>query len=106
MRCWIAVILTRLPLQALQPRWSEPLPLAIVDGAHVIALSRIAAEQGVRIGMRSTSVHSIAPQVVLQARDPLREQQSFDAAFGDAVAVARNDGRTTMPPAPSVPYPS
>ena len=39
----------------------------------------MAAEQGVRIGMRSTSVHSIAPQVVLQARDPLREQQSFDA---------------------------
>ena len=79
MRCWIAVILTRLPLQALQPRWSEPLPIAIIDGAQVIALSRMAAAQGVRIGMRSASVHSIAPQVVLQPRDLLREQQSFDA---------------------------
>jgi protein ImuB len=79
MRCWIAVILTRLPLQALQPRWSEPLPIAIIDGAQVIALSRMAAAQGVRIGMRSASVHSIAPQVVLQPRDLLREQQSLDA---------------------------
>jgi protein ImuB len=79
MRCWIAVILTQLPLQALRPRWSEPLPIAIIDGAQVIALSRMAAAQGVRIGMRSASVHSIAPQVVLQPRDPLREQQSFDA---------------------------
>jgi protein ImuB len=79
MRCWIAVILTRLPLQALYPRWSEPLPIAIIDGAQVIALSSMAAAQGVRIGMRSVSVHSIAPQVVLQPRDLLREQQAFDA---------------------------
>jgi protein ImuB len=79
MRCWIAVILTRLPLQALYPRWSEPLPIAMTDGAQVIALSSMAAAQGVRIGMRSVSVHSIAPQVVLQPRDLLREQQAFDA---------------------------
>ncbi len=39
----------------------------------------MAAAQGVRIGMRSASVHSIAPQVVLQPRDLLREQQSLDA---------------------------
>lgn len=39
----------------------------------------MAAAQGVRIGMRSASVHSIAPQVMLQPRDLLREQQSFDA---------------------------
>ncbi len=45
----------------------------------MIALSRMAAAQGVRVGMRSASVHSIAPHVVLQPRDPLREQQSFDA---------------------------
>jgi protein ImuB len=79
MRCWIAVILTRLPLQALHPRWSEPLPIAITDGAQVIALSSMAAAQGVRIGMRCATVHSIAPKVVLQPRDLLREQQSFEA---------------------------
>ncbi|MFM8247342.1 MAG: Y-family DNA polymerase [Burkholderiaceae bacterium] len=79
MRCWIAVILNRLPLQALYPRWSEPLPIAITDGAQVIALSSMATAQGVRIGMRAVSVHSIAPQVLLQPRDLLREQQSFEA---------------------------
>ena len=51
----------------------------MTDGAQVIALSSMAAAQGVRIGMRSVSVHSIAPQVVLQPRDLLREQQAFDA---------------------------
>ncbi|MEY3900630.1 MAG: impB/mucB/samB family, partial [Pseudomonadota bacterium] len=51
----------------------------MTDGAQVIALSRMAAAQGVRIGMRSVSVHSIAPQVILQPRDLLREQQAFDA---------------------------
>jgi protein ImuB len=55
------------------------MPIAMTDGAQVIALSRMAAAQGVRIGMRSVSVHSIAPQVVLQPRDLLREQQAFDA---------------------------
>ena len=79
MRCWIAVNLSSLPLQALRPRWSEPLPLAIVDGGQVIAISRMAAAQGVRIGMRGASVLSIAPHVVLQPRDLLRERESFDA---------------------------
>ena len=45
----------------------------------MIALSSLAAAQGVRIGMRSVSVPSIAPQVVLQPRDAIREQQAFDA---------------------------
>lgn len=79
MRCWIAVNLSWLPLQALRPRWSEPLPLAIVDGSRVIAMTRMAAAQGARIGMRGASVQAIAPGVVLQSRDPLRERQAVDA---------------------------
>ena len=79
MHCWIAVTLPWLPLQALRPRWSDPLPLAIVDGGQVITISRMAAAQGARVGMRAASVQAIAPQVVLQQRDRLREQQSFDA---------------------------
>jgi len=51
----------------------------MTEGAQVIALSSTAAAQGVRIGMRSASVHGIAPQVMLQPRDLLREQRSFDA---------------------------
>ncbi len=69
-----------LPLQSLHPRWCEPLPLAIVDGGQVIATSRLAAAQGVRIGMRSASVEAVAPGVLLQPRDLQRERQAFDAA--------------------------
>ena len=46
----------------------------------MIATSRLAAAQGVRIGMRSASVEAVAPGVLLQQRDLERERQAFDAA--------------------------
>ena len=70
MRCWIAVTLPLLPLQALHPRWCEPLPLAIIDGGEVVALSRLAAAQGVRHGMRANGVQAIAPDI----RDAAKRQ--------------------------------
>ncbi len=79
MRCWIAVYLPLLPLQSLRPRWCEPLPLAIIDGGEVLAMSRLAAAQGVRHGMRANSVQAIAPEVVLQPRDLQRERDAMDA---------------------------
>lgn len=42
-------------------------------------MTRMAAARGVRIGMRGASVQAIAPDVLLQPRDPLRERESFDA---------------------------
>lgn len=79
MRCWIAVTLPLLPLQSLHPRWCEPRPLAIIDDGQVVTLNRLAAEQGVRAGMRRASAEAIAPGVPLQPRDLQREQQSIDA---------------------------
>ncbi len=79
MRCWIAVYLPLLPLQSLRPRWCEPLPLAIMDGGQVLAMSRLAAAQGVRHGMRANGVQAIAPEVILQERDPQRERDALDA---------------------------
>ena len=79
MRCWIAVYLPLLPLQSLRPRWCEPLPLAIIDGGEVVALSRLAAAQGVRHGMRANGVQAIAPDVILQPRDVQRERDAMDA---------------------------
>ncbi len=43
-------------------------------------MSRLAASQGVRIGMRSAGVQAIAPEVLLQPRDRQREAEAFDAA--------------------------
>ncbi len=68
-----------LPLQSLRPRWCEPLPLAIVDAGQVIAMSRLAAAHGVRHGLRAGSVQAIAPDVILQQRDPQRERDALDA---------------------------
>ncbi len=79
MRCWIAVYLPLLPLQSLRPRWSEPLPLAILDGGQVVALSRLAALQGVRHGMRASGVQAIAPTVIVQERDSQRERDALAA---------------------------
>ncbi len=46
----------------------------------MIAISRLAASEGVRIGMRSASVQAIAPAVLLQPRDRQREAEALDAA--------------------------
>ena len=79
MRSWIAVCLPQLPLQALRPRWCEPLAVAITDASQVIALTPLASLQGVRIGMRQASALTIAPEVLLVPRAPDREKQTLDA---------------------------
>lgn len=46
----------------------------------MIAISRLASRQGVRIGMRSAGVQAIAPEVLLQPRDRQREAEALSAA--------------------------
>jgi protein ImuB len=97
MRCWIAVYLPLLSLQALRPRWCEPLPIAIIDGSHVVAVSRLAAAQGARIGLRAASVQALAPGLVLQTRDVMREKNARDAVamallqYTPELAIADDD---------------
>ncbi len=43
-------------------------------------MSRLAASQGVRIGMRAGGVQAIAPAVLLQPRDQQREAEAFETA--------------------------
>ncbi len=50
-----------------------------MDGGQVLAMSRLAAAQGVRHGMRANGVQAIAPEVILQERDPQRERDALDA---------------------------
>ena len=97
MRCWIAVYLPLLPLQSLRPRWSEPLPVAIVDRGQVVAISRLAAQHGVRAGMRAASAQVLAPELILQTRDVTRENIARDAValallqYTPEVAIADAD---------------
>ena len=53
--------------------------MAVTEASQVIAMTRMASEQGVRVGMRQASAMTIAPQVLLQPRDPDREQAALDA---------------------------
>ena len=71
--------LPHLALQALRPRWCEPLALAVTERAQVVAVSALAAAQGARIGMRSSSVQTVAPLVILQERDCAREHDARNA---------------------------
>lgn len=45
----------------------------------MVAVSRLAAAQGVRIGMRTASVQALAPEIVLQPREVTREKNARDA---------------------------
>ncbi len=92
-----------LPLQSLRPRWCEPLPLAIIDDGDVVAMSRLAAVQGVRRGMRANGVQAIAPDVILQPRDVQRERDAMDAValallqYTPELARARGAAATRSP---------
>jgi protein ImuB len=79
MKLLLSVHLPLLPLEALRPRWSEPGVFAVVDQGLVLALSRQAALAGIRPGMRSGGVATIAPQAVLLERAVERERQALDA---------------------------
>jgi protein ImuB len=50
-----------------------------MEAGQVIAMSRLASQQGVRVGMRSAGVQAVAPEVILQEREPVREQAVLDA---------------------------
>ena len=45
----------------------------------MVAISHLAAAQGARIGMRPASVQALAPEITLQTREVMREQNARDA---------------------------
>jgi protein ImuB len=74
--------------------------MAITDGGQVVAVSRLAAAQGVRTGMRTASAQAIATELVLQARDVVREKNAQDAIALSLLQytpeVARTDAHTLL----------
>jgi len=53
--------------------------VAIIDSAQVVAVSRLAARHGIRPGMRAASAQVLAPELILQTRDVMRENIARDA---------------------------
>lgn len=79
MRLWIGLHLSRLPLEVFCPRWSADLCTVVLEQERVIALSPLARAAGVRVGMRRGGALMLAPDALLQERDPQREQEALNA---------------------------
>lgn len=54
------------------------MPIAVIDGTQVVAVSQQAAAQGARIGMRAASAQTLASDLVLLTRDPAREKNALN----------------------------
>jgi len=71
--------------------------VAIIDGAQIVAVSRLAARHGIRPGMRAASAQVLAPELILQTRDVMRENIALDAVamallqYTPEVAIADAD---------------
>src|SRR5471030_1445645 len=79
MKLLFTVFIPLLPLESLRPRWSEPGPYAVIDKGVVVAMSREAACEGVRLGMRNGGVAAIAPEALILERERSKESAALDA---------------------------
>ncbi|MYN30646.1 Y-family DNA polymerase, partial [Duganella levis] len=68
-----------LPLETLRRCWSEAGAYAVMDGGQVLIASPLAVAAGVRVGMRSGGVATIAPDTVMLERDPGKEAAALEA---------------------------
>jgi protein ImuB len=75
----LSVYLPLLPLETLRPSWSEPGQYAVMHQEQVTTMSPAASRSGVRLGMRSGGVSTIAPGTVLLERSLVKEALALDA---------------------------
>jgi protein ImuB len=80
MRLWIAVHLSRLPLEAFFPKHAPDPGCAVLDHDRVMAVSTSAWQAGIRKGMRRGGVLMLAPDTAILDRDVAREQEFVYAA--------------------------
>ncbi|MCU6501847.1 DNA polymerase Y family protein [Rugamonas sp. A1-17] len=75
----LSLYLPLLPLETLRRSWSEPAAHAVMDGGEVLIASPLAMESGVRPGMRTGGVATIAPGTIMLERDVEKEARALDA---------------------------
>ena len=80
---WIAVHLPRLPLDALRPQWSDPaalpLPVMVLEQERVVSANRLAAREGVHVGLRRAGAQALVPHALQLERDPAAEARLLQA---------------------------
>ena len=75
----LTLYLPLLPLETLRPSWSEAGSYVVLEGGKVLVASTEAADAGVRVGMRSGGVSTIAPGAVILERDTEKESRALDS---------------------------
>ncbi|EIC20626.1 Y-family DNA polymerase [Thiorhodovibrio frisius] len=92
--CWLAVSFPALPLEVYQRAWGEQRPLAITDGARVIACNPAARAVGVRAGLARLAALALSAELCTRPRRPALERAALERlaawalAFSDQVSVA------------------
>src|SRR5476649_1582662 len=79
MRLWIGLHLPRLPLEVFCPRWSADGCTVVLEQERVVAMSALARQAGVALGMRRGGALMLAPQSQFQQRAPQREVDAQQA---------------------------
>ena len=75
----LSLYLPLLPRETLRRCWCEAGAFAVMDGGQVLIASPLAARAGVKYGMRSGGVATIAPETIMLERDPEKEARALDA---------------------------
>lgn len=80
---WLSIHLPRLALEVFGSQPAE-LPLAVVEGQHVLLATQALEQAGVRAGMRITAAQALSPQLIPRERDNHAEQRALGrlAAWG------------------------
>ncbi|RFP14735.1 MULTISPECIES: DNA polymerase Y family protein [unclassified Duganella] len=79
MRLWIGLHLPRLPLEVFCPRWSDDGCTVVLEQERVVAMSALARQAGIDVGMRRGGALMLAPQSQFQQRAPQREVDAQQA---------------------------
>jgi protein ImuB len=79
MRLWIALYLSRLPIEVFCPNWSSDTGTVVLEQERVLAVSPLARAAGVQIGMRRGGALMLMPDARLVERDVLMEAEALHA---------------------------
>jgi protein ImuB len=79
MRLWIALYLSRLPLEVFCPNWSSDVGTVVLEQERVLAVSPLARAAGVQVGMRRGGVLMLLPDARLVERDAALEAEALHA---------------------------
>ena len=87
----------QLSIDAFRPNWLADIGTVVLDKNRVVAMSAFAQAAGVQLGMRSSSVQMLLPDVELKQRDSERESAALHTAalallqYSPQVVVAEQD---------------